>query len=141
MRRISNSILECGSAVRPFCTQGFGFKGLFLGSGGRFGKLDGSEWYQDTEEELLIGAAAEGPKRTPACVSANVKARERCFSIAFCDGVTASCPGKGQDNLRDVGRVFWLECFVLMNSNRKAITSVCKSIIFSLGCMFFLLVA
>lgn len=71
MKRISNcihSILECGSAVRPFCTQGFGFKGLFLGYGGHFGKLDGSDWYQDTEEELLIGDAAEGPKRTPACV-------------------------------------------------------------------------
>lgn len=34
MKRISNCILDCGSAVRPFYMQGFGFKGLFLGLAG-----------------------------------------------------------------------------------------------------------
>lgn len=49
------------------------------------------------------------------------------YSSAFCDGVTVSHPGKGQDNLRGVAHVFRLRCLVL--------------IIFSLGRMFFLLVA
>ncbi len=66
------------------CVRGFGQRGLtilFLGPGGDFDKQDWLEWYQDSEEELLIvccllpghSPPACGLQSTPVCVCAHVK--------------------------------------------------------------------
>lgn len=50
-------VAECTVVQLFACVQGFGHRGLailFLVPGGHFDKLDRLEWYQDSEEELLI---------------------------------------------------------------------------------------